>query len=194
MVGKKEEIKRSFLKEELFLPENTLAIAFHPLEINFSRLWARNVEEICLTWNRDSCSSFSNPSFNGSWEGGVCIKFLPRARKKRERRISVGRFASIKMHERKKRLNGVRVYTTISNYVNKRGSLFIENYPFIEWDLDTHQLITRLRIKQNHSFFPFSSPPSFPPLSPLSGSNTENLQGHIDSVCSFDSRSRLNDF
>lgn len=49
MVGKKEEIKRSFLKEELFLAENTLAIAFHPLEINFSRLWARNVEEICLT-------------------------------------------------------------------------------------------------------------------------------------------------
>lgn len=27
MVGKKKEIKRSFLKEELFLPENTLAIS-----------------------------------------------------------------------------------------------------------------------------------------------------------------------
>lgn len=94
MVGKKEEIKRSFLKEELFLPENTLAIAFHPLEINFSRLWARNVEEICLTWNRDSCSSFSNPSFNGSWEGGVCIKFLPRARKK-EGEKNIGRSVCI---------------------------------------------------------------------------------------------------
>lgn len=64
-----------------------------------------------------------------SWGGGRGIKFLPRAGKE-EGEKNIGR--SIKMHERKKRLNGARVYGTISNYANKRGSLFIENYPFIE--------------------------------------------------------------
>lgn len=54
---------------------------------------------------------------------------MPRAGKE-EGEKNIGR--SIKMHERKKRLNGARVYGTISNYANKRGSLFIENYPFIE--------------------------------------------------------------
>lgn len=63
---------------------------------------------------------------------GLYKIFATGQKRGREEYRSVGRFASIKMHERKKRLNGIRVYRTISNYVNKRGSLFIENYPFIE--------------------------------------------------------------